>query len=260
MKILYIPVELLQAVTIKKMDELSLEFSALVADVAELLEQSANLNKFKLVCCHVTTTEKSLILSEKEISQIRSSGSVFDIFFLLRGHWRWDNHRLLYTLIKRTQCQDAVDRLEQFRKKVDYTKRLNEFSHHIQSVRKPPPPGYTKMRAIIDKDYSEFTVKDCTELDEYLAGSLGSTTLNPGYFESSTSIQVTWYIPTEAVSGLLGRAYQAKETFQLLSISFFEIDEVVVWNKKWPHSLQVCEYIMCGKFWRDNKTLVNGLI
>ena len=168
------------------MDELNLEFSALVADVAELLEKSANLNKFKLVCCHVTTTEQSLRLSEKEISQIRSSRSVFDIFFLLRDHWRWDNHRLLYTLIKRAQCQDAMDRLEQFRRKVDYTKRLNEFIHLIQSVHKPPPPGYTRMRAIIDKDYSEFTVKDCTELDEYLAGSLGSTTLNPGYFESST--------------------------------------------------------------------------
>ena len=165
------------------MDELSLEFSALVADVAELLEKSANLNKFKLICCHVTTTEKSLILSEKEISQIKNSKSVFEIFFLLRGHWRWDNHRLLYTLIKRTQCQDALDRLEQFRKKVDYTKKFNELSRHFLSVHKLPPPGYTKMRAIIDKDYSEFTVKDCIELDEYLAGALDGVLLNPVDFE-----------------------------------------------------------------------------
>ena len=226
------------------MDELSLEFSALIADVAELLEKSANINKFKLVCCHITTTENSLILSEKEISQIHAGSSVFDIFFQLRNHWRWDNHRLLYTLIKRTGSQEAMDRLKQFRNKVDYTKKLNKLSEYFQSVRKPPPPGYTRMRAIIDKDYTDFNVKDCTELDKYLAFALGSATLNPADYEPSTSIQVTWYIPTEAVSRLLGRAYHAKDTFQLLSISFFEIDEVVVWNKKWPNSLQVCDNLI----------------
>ena len=232
-----------QSVRIKEMDELSLEFSALVADVADILEKANSLNKFKLVCCQITTLERSLILSKKESSKIQASKSLFDIFFLLRDHWRWDNHRLLYILIKRTRSQEAVDRLKQFRKKVDYMKRLNEFSRHFQSLCKPPPPGYTEMRAIIDKDYSEFTIKDCTELDEYLAGTLGGTTLSPPELEPSTSIQVTWYIPTEAVSGLLGRAYQAKDTFQLLSISFFQIDEVVVWNKKWPDSLQVAIHV-----------------
>ena len=236
-------VELLQSVTVKEMDELSLEFSAVVADVAEILEKTANLNKFKLVCCNVTTKGKSLILNEKESSQIHSSKSIYDIFYLLRNHWRWDNHRLLYTLIMRTGSQEAMKKLELFRRKIDYTIELNKISRHFQSVRKPPPPGYTKMRAIIDKDYSEFTVKDCTDLDEYLASALGGTTLNPPEIKPTNSIQVTWYIPTEAVSGLLGRAYQAKETFQLLSISFFEIDEVVVWNKKWPHSLQVCVHL-----------------
>ena len=225
------------------MDELSLEFSAVVADVAEILEKTANLDKFKLVCCNVTTKGKSLILSENESSQIRASRSVFDIFYQLRNHWRWDNHRLLYTLIKRTGSQEAMDRLKQFRDKVDYTKKLNELSEYFQSVRKPPPAGYTKMRAIIDKDYTDFTVMDCTELNTYLATAFGSATLSPADYEPKASIQVTWYIPTEAVSGLLGIAYQAKETFQLLSISFFEIDEVVVWNKKWPHSLQVHIYV-----------------
>ena len=175
--------ELLQSVRIKEMDELSLEFSALVADVADILEKSINLNKLKLVCCIITTIEKSQILSEKESSQIQASKSVFDIFFLLRNHWRWDNHRLLYILIKRTGSQEAMDRLKQFRDKVDYTKKLNRLSEYFQSVRKPPPPGYTRMRAIIDKDYSEFTLTDCTELDKYLADAFGSTTLNPADYE-----------------------------------------------------------------------------
>ena len=227
------------------MDEMSLDFSALVADVAGILEKSNSLilNKFKLVCCNVATTENSLILSEKESLQMRASKSVFDIFFLLRGHWRWDSHSLLYTLIKRTNSQEAMEKLKQFRDKVDYTKKLNKLSEYFQSVRKPPPPGYTRMRAIIDKDYSEFNVKDFIELDEHLAAAFGSTTLNPPDYKPSTSIQVTWYIPTEAVSWLLGRAYQSKDTFQLLSISFFQIDEVVVWNKKWPDSLQVCVHL-----------------
>ena len=226
------------------MDELSLEFSAMVADVAEILDKSAaNLNTLKSVCYNIATLEKSLLFSDKESAAIRASPSVFDVFYELRGHWRWDSHRLLFTLIKRSRSKEAMEKLIQFQKKINYTKKLIELTKYYQSVQKPPPLGYTRMIAIIEKDYSDFTVTECKELDEYLADFFGSMALCPFHPERSHSIKVTWYIPTEAVSGVLGKAYQAKGLLQLLSISYFEIDEVVIWNKKWL-SLQVCTYVL----------------
>ena len=224
----------------KVMDVLSLEFSALLADVAEILDKSStNLNKLKSVCYSITTTEKSLLFSEKKTAAIRAGPSVFDVFYELRGHWRWDSHRLLFTLIKRSGSQEAMEKLIQFQNKINYTKKLIELTRYFQSVQKPPPPGYTKMIAIIEKDYSDFTLKECTELEEFLTDFFGSTALNPADYEESHSIKVTWYIPTEAVSGVLSRAYQGKELFKLLSISYFEIDEIVIWNDKRSYSLQV---------------------
>ena len=210
----------------------------MVADVADILHKSpAVLNKLKLVCYSITTTEKSLLFSEKESAAIRASHSVFDIFYELRGHWRWDNTRLLFALIKRSGSQEALAKYELFQNKVNYAKKLIELTKYYQSVHKPLPSGYTRMITIIEKDYSDFTVRECQELEEYLADAFSSVALLPANVEESNSIKVTWYIPIEAVSGVLSKAYQAKGLFKLLSISYFEIDEVIIWNKK--RSLQV---------------------
>ena len=51
----------------------------MVADVADILHKSpAVLNKLKLVCYSITTTE--ILFSEKESVAIRASQSVFDVF------------------------------------------------------------------------------------------------------------------------------------------------------------------------------------
>ena len=52
-----------------------------------------------------------------------------------------------------------------------------ELNKYYRSVQKPLPPSYTRMIAIIEKDYSDFTVKDCQELDKYLADAFGSMAL-----------------------------------------------------------------------------------
>lgn len=234
----------IESVESKPMDDMSVDFSALVADVAEILDKSmTNLEKLKSVLYPITTPERSLLFNTNKTEKIRASKSVFDIFYELRDYWRWDSHRLLYILIKRSKSPEALEKFNQFENKINYTKKLNEMFGHFQSIHKPLPPGYTKMVAIIEKDYSDFEVKDCQELDEYLTSCFGSPALCPPSYSDSSSIKVVWYIPIEAVSGLLSVAYQAKEIFELLSISFFEIDEIVVWNKKWPYSLQVCMYV-----------------
>jgi len=225
----------------KEMDKLSLEFSALVADVAEILDKSLknNIEKLKLVCYNLTTPEKSLLINAKKGEVIRACVSVFDMFYELRDHWRWDNHRLLFIIIKRSGSPEAMQKLKQFRSKIDYTKKLSGVHSFFQSMNKSPPPGYTKMEAIVEKDYAEITLQECEELDKYLSDCFGSAGLPPSMCDPSHSVKITWFIPTEAVSGLLSKAHQAREIFQFLSISFFQIDGIIIWNKKWPYSLQV---------------------
>ena len=197
------------------------------------------MHTFKLVSCSIVT-ENPLMFSEEESATIRAGNSVSDVFHCLQGHWRWDSYHLLSTLIQLHNLHDASTKLKKLEDEIDNTIKLNEFSHRFQSIRRDPPPGYTKMRAILEREYSAYTLKECKELDKHLARAFGSTTLRPPFYEQSNSIEVTWHIPKESVKGLLSKAYQAKELFQLLSISFFEIDEVVILKKEWSYSPDVC--------------------
>ena len=220
------------------------DFEILVNDIEKLLVEMDNMDKIKLVSCTIIT-ENPLLFSEEEIAAIRAGNSVSDVFHLLQGHWRWDSHHLLSTLIQLNESQDSLTKLKNFEDEIENTIKLNEFSQRFQSMHRDPPPGYTKMGAILEKEYSEYTLKECKELDRHLASALGSTTLRPPFYEhyESNSIEVTWHIPKESVKGLLSKAYQAKELFQLLSISFFEIDEVVILKKKLSYSPDVCMHI-----------------
>ena len=221
------------------MDKLSVQFATLVDDIAEILKNSANLDKFKLICDSIIT-EMPLLFSEKDSIAIQSSKSVFDIFYCLQDHWRWDSHHLLSTLIKLNESKDAMQKLNKFQESIDYTKTLNEFSGQFQFMQELLPPGYTRMKAIIEKNISIITLKECKKLNEHLARVLGGATLRPPIYEGSIPIRVTWYICSESVNGLLSKAYEAKKTFQLHAISFFEIDGVVILSKS---SLKVCLFL-----------------
>ena len=238
--------------TTQKMDQLSLEFSGLLVDVAEILNKSSTLlNRLKLFCYTIENSERSLLFSKEKSAEIYSSKTIFDLFYHLRGHWRWDSHHLLYILIEKAKSQEALQRLSQFEIKIEYATKLKELAVSFQSIYNSPPPGYVTMIAIIDKDYSEFTLNDSKELDEYLARFYGGSTFLPPNIENFNSMKITWYIPTEAVRDVLSKAYEIKEIFQMLSIIFFQIDQVVIWNEKMPYYLKVrklwviyCMYIL----------------
>ena len=228
--------------TTQKMDKLSLQFSNLVCDVAEILNKSSsNLDKLKLFYCTIRDSEGSLLFSKQKSAEIHSSKTIYELFYHLRGHWRWDSHYLLYILIENVGSQEAKQKLNQFKDSIKYTLKLEELSDSFQSIYKSPPPGYVKMIAIIEKRYSELTLNDCKELDEYLAKFFGGKAFLPSNIEKFKSIKITWYIPTEAVRGVLNKAHENEEIFKLLSISFFQIDQVVMWNKKTSYYLEVCK-------------------
>ena len=109
-----------------------------------------------------------------------------------------------------------------------------------------PPDGYTEIKAIIDKAYSEITVGDYKEIEDFLSTHLNE--LPPAKRARHHSVQLTWYIPTAAVPLLLLKAYQAREFFTLQpTIVYFSIVGVMVWDKDEAYSPQVvcCLCITC---------------
>jgi len=165
---------------------------------------------------------------------------VEELFYELRGHWRCDSHDLLYSLVKKSGSQKAMDKLILFRKKVLSNRKLKEVYEKSIYMQSPLPDGYSEMRAVVEKDIEEITIEECEHIVSVLTSYLGEQPLPAPDYEDYHSIKITWYISTEAVGRVLKRAYQAKEIFPLLSISFFEVGGIIVWNVKWPHSLKVC--------------------
>lgn len=222
----------------KRIEKWNNDFEKLVTFTEKILDK---MDKFKLIFSSIIT-ENPLLFTEEESAAIQAGNSASNVFHHLQSHWRWDSYHLLSTLINLNKSQDALIELKKFEDEIDNSIKLNEFAHQFQSMRRDPPSGYTKMRAILDREYSEYTLKECKDLDMHLASAFGSTTLRPPFYEQSTSIEVTWHIPKGSVRGLLSRAYQAKALFQLLFVSFFEIDEIVILKKEWPYPLDVRMY------------------
>ena len=204
-------------------ENLSHDFEILVDNIVKMLDKSADLNTFKLICNNVISSEKSLLFSKKDIEKIHESDSISGVFQCLQSHWRWDSHRLLLTLIRFSNSECALQKLMDFKSKVHCERKLDEFSSYFQAVHNSLSPGYTKMRAIIEKKFSEFTLKECDELDEHLARAFGTITFRPPFYEGLNCTEVTWHIPTECVSELLSKAYQARKLFKMLSVSFLRL-------------------------------------
>ena len=199
------------------------------------------LDNFKLICINLTSRESSLVFNSQEVAKIKACTSVYDLFDELRDHWRYDSHPLLYAIVKKSGSREAIQRLKLFRNKIKYHQKLKLVYNMSQSSQTPLPEGYTKMVAIVEKDYDEITLAECEEIDQMLQNYFGVPALRPPTYEPSDSIKITWYIPIEAAGRVLKKACQAKEEmfFKLLSISFFEVHNIIVLNKKWPSSVQV---------------------
>ncbi|XP_065903585.1 putative leucine-rich repeat-containing protein DDB_G0290503 isoform X3 [Dysidea avara] len=214
----------------------SIEFGTLIAEIAEILQEEvkSNLKRLTTVCYSITSKGNSLLFNSAEIAKIKACESVHDLFYELRGHWRYDDHPLLYAIVKQSGSKKAMGKLEMYRSKIKYHQKVQNIYDHSVSSKTPLPDGYTRMVAIVEKNYNEITKKEYEEIETMLLGNFGGPALRPPTFWPTHSTKIVWYIPTEAVGSVLKMAYHATEMFPLLSISFFEVDGVIIWNKKWP--------------------------
>ncbi|XP_065903617.1 uncharacterized protein [Dysidea avara] len=215
-------------------DETSSQFAAVVADIAEELNECLHkkLDKIKLVCLHLTTGQHIPILSQEEIHRIQACKSIYNIFAIMRSHWNWSSHRLLFTIIKRVDSPRALALLKKFEKKINYQNKLKDVHEHLKKNKLPHPPGYCKMVAIVDKDYSDISLKEGLEIEDFVSEYLGQA--QPSDSTEEQSIQMVWYVPEIAIESLCAKAIQHKEAFIIESFLFLKIGSVVILDERLP--------------------------
>ena len=215
-------------------DDASIEFGAVVSDIAEELNKCINknesLNKIKLVCYQISTVQNIPLLSQVEIQHIKSSESIYDVFTVLHPHWNWCSHHILQTIIKRVKSPRAQELLKKFKDKINYKMKLKDVHEHLKNNKMPIPRGYSKMVAILDKDYSEVTLEEGLEIEEFVTECLGQS--QPSEVNESCSIEIMWYVSSAAVDILTSMAMQRKEEFLLESFLFLKIGENTVFDQR----------------------------
>ena len=212
----------------------------MVADVAGELEKCDNkdINKVKTVCYNLKTPNGKPVLSSDDKEKIKTSNSMFDIFAVIDPHWRWNSHRLLFLIIKRVQSSKALELLEKFRRKINYQTKIKSIYTHFQHSKQPVPIGYTRMEAIIDKDYNDISLDEFSELEDFVHKYLGIIQC-PVEVNQSKSIEVVWLVSIEAVENLCSKVFQYKEVFLCKSLKSLKIGGVDILNVTSQPFLQV---------------------
>ena len=212
-------------------NEASIEFSAVVADIAEKLDKcvNKNINKVKVVCYNLKTKYGNALLSQSDKEKIIKCKSIYGIFEIVHPHWRWNSHRLLLVIINRFECPEALELLQKFKKKIDYQMKIKEIYAHIQCNRLPFPKGYAEVEAIIGKDYNKVTLEEFSLLEEFVDKHLGIIQC-PFEVNPAQSVQVIWLICIEAVDSLCSRAFECKEAFLQNSFTYLKIGDIDILN------------------------------
>jgi len=226
-------------------DEASMEFGTVIADIAEELDNCAsskqNLENIKIVCCHLTNGYNIPLLSQEDKSRITKCQTIYGIFIVMQPHWNWYSHRLLLIIIKRVKSLKAKEMLKKFEEKINYAMKLKAINERLKANRLPVPQGYCKIKAIIDKDYSEITLGEYLEIETFVSGCLDLPQPSSEINESE-SIEIVWYISTATVDNLKSKALQYKETFLLKSFISLQVGDVVVFDTR-QQSLSVSMYV-----------------
>ena len=217
-----------------------MHFSAVVTDIAEILEETVKnkIDKFKCFCSNFTAAgQHQNFFSEKEMEAIKVCTSFYQLFSEVNRSWRWDSHRLLEMIIDRANSEEASTKLHNFQRKVDNQMKLKLLAENCKTENEQPPQGYSSMVAIVDKDYAKITLKEFQEVEHFLSIHFGD--MPPVKRIKFGSVHLIWHIPAAVVPSLLKKAYLARESLLLMPILYIQIAEVIIWDKQWGMSPQV---------------------
>ena len=219
-------------------DEASKEFETILSDIAEVLNKCIKENLEK-VFYHLTKGQNVPLFSKEDIHRVTTCKSIYEIFSIMQPYWNWYSNRLLLSIINVVDSVKSQEKLKRFKKKIDYTMKLKIINAKFKERKLPVSQGYCKMTAIVDKDYSQITLQEWSEIELCVFHYL-DLPQPPSEIKESQYIEVTWYICTEAVDSLRSKAFQHREDLQLKSFLFLQVDGDDIINTRKLSLSEVC--------------------
>ena len=212
--------------------EANIEFNVVLSNIVQDLSVyiSQNDQKFKSVCYYII--HKLLLLSQEDRDKIANSKSITDIKHVMDPHWNWSSHCLLYIIIKKLGSTKSLEYLQRFDGRINKQMKLNAIHEKLQPITQSS--GYCKMIAILDlqKDYSEITLKEGSEIEEFVVDYLGQTgAYSSKAFEGTRYMEMEWNISTTAVDDFCTEAMKHKDVFVARSFLCLKIGNFTIINK-----------------------------
>ena len=222
-------------------DEFNVTLSTIIRDLNANINQ--NDHKFQFLCYYLV--QKVSILSQKDKKQISNSKSFTDVKNVIDLHWNWSSHRLLLIMIEKLKSRKSLELLQEFDRKIDKQMKLKTVHEKLQP-KTTQSSSYCKMIAVLDcqKDYSEITLEEGLEIEEFVFDLLGPIGAHLSKAHSSTPeshyayafIEMEWNVSTAAVDALCAEAIKHKDEFVRKSFLSLRIGDFTVIN-------EVCNYI-----------------
>ena len=218
-------------------DSLNADFTTLLLDVSEILNNStnteSNLAKCKKYCLLLPAgvTSEDGTLSDDKINKISTCVDFNDLFVNIRKYMSWDEHRVLDQIVRHCKSPEAKQKVDEFEKKLALYQGLeivcntSEFEMSNEFV---------KFCIVINRPYKELTVKEYIEIKAYIVKILG---LNPCVLKNFCkllygSLHMEWLVTIKAISHISKMVHQKrdiiiKEDVVLVQIGDYKIIEMI---------------------------------
>ena len=178
------------------------------------------------------------MLSQEDKKQISNSKSFTDVKNVMDPHWNWSSHCLLLIIIQKLKSRKSLELLQEFDRKINKQMKLKTVHEKLQS-KITQSSSYCKMIAVLDfqKDYSEITLEEGLEIEEFVFDFLGPTGAHLSKAYNSTPetqyafIEMEWNVSTGAVDALCTEAVKHKDEFANKSFLSLKIGEFIVFNE-----------------------------
>ena len=219
------------------------EFAIVVGRIERILQsnESHNLDIIKSICGYLPISKGSdKMFSAEQLEEIDACRSIRESFRQLRYYWRWDDHLILTAILTSLESEECVELLGKYESKIDCQMKLEQIYKEYTEQKQEIPTGFSKMVAIVSKNYSTITKEEYDHLKYFISEHCGVEpyVLSPFVKMSSSSVLLEWMIPPTAVTHMVEMANNNKSLFIQSSFTFFQIGNITVLDIR----NEVCEF------------------
>ena len=189
---------------VKVSESYAIQFSRLLPKLYKLLENvSANVLTLILLQVRVDQSNMIPLFSSKDLKEYDVSASAATVLKTLRHCWSWYDFSLLKMLVKTSRVLEAVNLLDEFGSRIDFSQPLSTYpvSTISSSFVFDAESSFTVLATKVEKDYDEFTFQEAHEIKSMIVEKFEVTEHSIRLMAVNSNPTVFyWMIPKSIVS------------------------------------------------------------